>query len=131
MSLESSISIKDEDEVSHIFSEVSRDNTRSVRIESTTDIIAPWYMTISQVAQRTKSGPLTDRTLVQYALTKLDANSAPQTALVNTTFVVPRLALFSVNDFKLLATLGYNFLSRDAGNDTTWANLSAILRGEK
>jgi len=96
------------------FVQYQLENRGSVRKDSAAKYSAPRTMAIRHTDSKSKSGITTDRHLVQFAATEMDAvTGEPVVALINTTFQVPRHSLITGDLMLSLSTLLQSFLGID------------------
>lgn len=108
----------------HSFATVKQDATGSVRIDESTTLLAPRYLTLRSTASKPKpSAYVLDRHLIQVNETKLNASDDPEVAGVNLTLNLPRTTTFSLSDLQDLLGYAVNFAIYQQ-------RLEAVLRGE-
>lgn len=124
MALNSTLVLGDATPTNRNFVTVSTDATGAIRIDDSTTLALPRYLTIRHSAQKNKAGEITDRHLVQLAVTKADASGKVATATVNVTIAVPRNGIVSREDVNHIVA----FARAITGSIPT---MDAILRNER
>lgn len=120
----SNISINDNAAASRTFKQVSIDATGSVRFDDSTTNLSPRKMTIRHSTSIPKgSSVVSDRHLLQFSTTKLDADSKAHTAVINLTVSVPRSTAVAQADVDHLLAFVKNWIA-------TGSNVTGLLLGE-
>jgi hypothetical protein len=98
----------------------------STRLNIATDLSLPEYMVVRHSVQGGKADKIVDRHLVQFTRAERDPDTGQiYTIQSNMTLVVPRVALFTVEEVRALVKRYGQLLMTDSD-----ANLAKILRGE-
>lgn len=125
MSLSADLVLKNEAAASRTFTTVSVNGSKVDRIDSATTIQQPTKMVINHTTSGSGDS-LTDRHLVQFSRTELDANGLPFTTIVNLTIAVPRRSTSTTTANDLVSFI--KDLVDTAGAAS--ADLGKILQGQ-
>lgn len=120
----SNITINDNAAAAKTFKQVSMDATGSVRIDDSTTNLSPRKMVLRHSTSTPKgSSVVSDRHLLQFSTTKLDADAKPHTAVINLTASVPRNGAITQTDVDHLFAFLKNWIA-------TGSNVTGMLLGE-
>lgn len=115
----SPMTLKDGSAANVTFVKLTSDAQSSKWVNSATTLSTPSSMQISHTMTTAPDG--SDRHLVKFAKTVLDANSRPRTVVLNCTLSVPRIGITRADVNDVIAELKEFVVT---------ANVDALLRGE-
>lgn len=114
----SNIVIADSTATDRTFKQVSADGSSSVRMDSSTSLLAPRKMLIRHSVSKPKGQDVAaDSHNLQFSIVKIDSENEPQTATLNVTYRVPRSPVITTVDLANLWAFANNWLEVQANRD--------------